>query len=1331
MLVNRSVKVIASSLDDSELAGKTHYQDFINTPNLVLLGEPGSGKSYTFTDFAEQENAELYQARTFPNDADEDIKDSCIYIDGLDESRSTSDNSNSIEKIVARIKKFPPLKVRISCRAQDWLGETDLQHFERRFKKSGGYAVIQLCELSTDEQKDMLSSLGEKSPTDFIDSAHEHSVDSFLSSPQTLKMLHEVVTQNRSWPTTKSDLFDQATTLLLTEHNRTRSHIYSHESSIEVLRDAAGALYAVFLISGIHGFSLNRAVADEYYPSYLDVTLLEENLAQEVLKTKAFNKVTSERVSSTHRTIAEYLAAKWIAFRINSGLPLNRVLSLIGFESKASIELRGLYAWLPEFLQNQASSLIRNDPVTMISGGDVSSLSSETLCLLINEISDQSKENPWYLDWHSGAGKFSRQDLVPTFIDVLSDDKNSIQVHSFILESIANGPQLNSKDLGDLLFEIIFNQNAVYTLRSSAAKAVINIFPQRVTELRERVRVEFLEPGKDCRLTASIIGKTYSICEGPRDVAVLFQNYRYGLGTERNMVHEIYEIISGIEPRYSEAILNAIIYLEEDKEKDKRGVHREYEASEIMDNFLSSYLESDAVSVSFLWDISEFINTHLHDYGYNNYEKSKTKFRNHYQLLERLVIEALDRFDHQEDRNLTYIVLRSFISFWDSDDILKTIKYILINRELELHLRAETLSTAFLCFWRTENPDIDGLLELKKIAKGKPVLMEIFEKFKSCPVDEQEQRFKLAEHKRKLKLERSRIRIKNEFDENIEEIKSGESSGWLSYLANVYYCRFSDTSKSVFRSSRLDDELGERRGSIARQALIDFSRSQKAYLSFEEHVKNTKSSWGFKLGYAVLAGIDLDYETHRNISLWPDSMIEMAIKLSFDFPIVEINEVGTRTQRKPLSWLQNIYSERKEASINSLLDLARINISTNRGEDQIDILATNEAFHAIRYSALRAILEENSEIHVEEQSLIIKILLQSSENDDFLKQLVTFENIDKNLRSFIRFFLTESNNIDSECCWVIIDLINNNFYSRERIKLQELTTDKIVVLISVLAESQTFSDDFDVRSNDKDSDASHFIIQCLNELSNRTSKEDINQLKKLIAASTSESYQSRVRHSIHKQDLLRREHSYIKPGFKQTLNTLKGGEPANHQDFISLTIDHLETLERNFRTDNTNGFKSFWNEEQHRVTSPKPEDAARDVLISNLRACVQSLAIQVEPEGLMANDKRADIILSSNRIKIPVEIKRDYHKDVWSACENQLESLYSIHPQADGYGIFLVIWYGNERRAENKIPLPPKVISNKRPESATEMQAMLESMIDVDKQHRIRVKVFDASPLKK
>jgi hypothetical protein len=54
----------------------------------------------------------------------------------------------------------------------------------------------------------------------------------------------------------------------------------------------------------------------------------------------------------------------------------------------------------------------------------------------------------------------------------------------------------------------------------------------------------------------------------------------------------------------------------------------------------------------------------------------------------------------------------------------------------------------------------------------------------------------------------------------------------------------------------------------------------------------------------------------------------------------------------------------------------------------------------------------------------------------------------------------------------------------------------------------------------------------------------------------------------------------------------------------------------------------------------------------------------------MAGDKRADISVSLPAQKVPLELKRDYHRDVWSAAETQLDRFYTRDPDASGFDVY-------------------------------------------------------------
>ena len=184
------------------------------------------------------------------------------------------------------------------------------------------------------------------------------------------------------------------------------------------------------------------------------------------------------------------------------------------------------------------------------------------------------------------------------------------------------------------------------------------------------------------------------------------------------------------------------------------------------------------------------------------------------------------------------------------------------------------------------------------------------------------------------------------------------------------------------------------------------------------------------------------------------------------------------------------------------------------------------------------------------------------------------------------------------------------------------------------------------------------------------------------------------------------------------------GTPASVADLHALVVAHLMDLGPYIAATNTDIYKRFWNEDGHgRTTSPKSEESCRDVLIDLLRSRLNPQNVFVEPEGHMATDKRADLVAMLPKMKVVVELKRDYHAELWSAIHNQLDRFYTRDPEAQGFGIYGVFWYGAKRG--RSFPSPPAPLM--MPQSAAEMERQLQSLIPAEKRTKLRAVVIDVS----
>ena len=180
--------------------------------------------------------------------------------------------------------------------------------------------------------------------------------------------------------------------------------------------------------------------------------------------------------------------------------------------------------------------------------------------------------------------------------------------------------------------------------------------------------------------------------------------------------------------------------------------------------------------------------------------------------------------------------------------------------------------------------------------------------------------------------------------------------------------------------------------------------------------------------------------------------------------------------------------------------------------------------------------------------------------------------------------------------------------------------------------------------------------------------------------------------------------------------------PANPSDLQALLVDHFRELEKEIRGSDANILDQFWTDGRtggHR--NPQIENVCRDRLKPLLHNRLRPLNVQLDKEGYAAGDKRMDlrVSLSTNgrRRTVPIEIKKDSHENVWTAWRDQLDLKYLNDPNSGGYGIYLVLWFGQKATKLDSV----------RPTSADQMKSLLLEKIPAADRTRIAVVVMDLS----
>ena len=321
-------------------------------------------------------------------------------------------------------------------------------------------------------------------------------------------------------------------------------------------------------------------------------------------------------------------------------------------------------------------------------------------------------------------------------------------------------------------------------------------------------------------------------------------------------------------------------------------------------------------------------------------------------------------------------------------------------------------------------------------------------------------------------------------------------------------------------------------------------------------------------------------------------------------------------------------------------------------------------------------------------------------------------------------FVSEAKS-DPAIIWIVRELTGNAKRRREN-NNQELSLIQLETIIKVSATH--FPNAYHPVEGSHGSrnswDYAEFIRILINEVSAISLYDASEVLERLLLLPECESYRDHLSHAKSNQIIRYRESQFYHADWKEAVSTLVNDTPANVMDLYSLLLDHLRDISNRITYENTDSYKQFWNEDSYgRTLVPKPEESCRHIFLELLRTRLNPLKISCEPEGHMVSDKRADIIVSLPGIKIPIEIKRDYHRDVWTALNGQLDKLYTKNPDAAGYGIYLVFWFGSAR--PNALPRLTKIMP--QPKNASAMENMLKEIVPVEKRDRLSAIVIDVS----
>ena len=1322
------------------------FCSFRDSPAIVLLGDPGMGKTTAFRSEVKALDGagEFFTARDFltidlQNRADLDQK--TLFIDGLDEVRAGSgDPRNRLDQIRYRLERLGNPRFRISCRPSSWISKSDRTHLAR-VSPDSELVVLSLDPLTDEESEAILELRGVDEPNRFIFEARSRQLQGLLANPQSLDLLVKTVDANGMWPNGRVDLFDQACRLLARERNQ-EHEIASRRPAIEQLLDAAGYLCAVLLTTGNAGMSINSHDPTAGYVPLQDCTIKPAEVLESALATRIFQAVGEGEFEPVHRHIAEFLGGCYFARLVDEGHPVKRVLALItGIDGGVISSLRGLSAWIATLCRPARAKLIELDPAGVGQYGDIADYSPSEKRELLEFLRRDFAS--LYSIW-SGRGAFlplASSDMQAHIAALLTDEHPDLagaRVAEFVLSLISEKPRLAQLD--ELLLVVAADERWSGYARQMALSAYIRNCPDSASKsqclngLLQRVsRSEISDPGDELRGT--LLECLYPDSVGPEQIwdhlvpgpAVVIGG-PYWRFWQEGLIR-----LSG--PAQVSALLD---HLHDQADLLlRRAESRGFWTMQICLLNRGLQLCGDEIEPA---QLHRWLSTgHRSRQPRSVDEEELAQIRDWIEARPQLQLDAsleclrtLDAgdFSHDDFHVFRECMFGALIPEGFAAWALSNIEKIADSSPQS----ARRLISALIDY-RTEFQGESGAWkdELLAAVSGHPDLLEFAEKLVNLRMNQQSHR-SIRSQENPATLNPEMGNWLDALREHIEELRGNCAPPALLHdLGRAAFGLLWGQSRKGTAAQRLS------RCFNGDSELLDAALIALRGAPFRSDVPTVADTLGLiarsrhsMLNYAVLAGLDeLARCDQAKLAELSDDQIRNAVAISFCTPIGGVGD---------LQWFDDWINSRTDLVADVMADHAVAQFhAKSEYVESIHRLAYDRRYQELARRITLQLLESfpircnlrqlrvldhlliSALTHCDQQALASliakKVAYKSMLPAPLAHWLAAGVVIDPG--SYAQQLASHVSGKHPHIKQLVRFLEPRRAYPRLR---RRISPDATRVLIGLIGS------EFGPRWEDgwvgPEANASDLLRDMFADLSSNSTEDAARVLGELVAQPALSAWRAQLEYARAEQLVLRRDSLHRFPTAKDADASLTNGPPANPADLAALVDDHICDLASRIHTGDTNDWHQYWNEPRGEDPTPKHEEQCRDSLLSDLRTLLPSRA-HAEPEGRYTNGNRSDIKVLFGPYHVPVEVKKQSHPGLWTAIRDQLRSKYTSDPVTGGYGIYLVLWFG----PEISIPAGPE---EAKPASANDLRRQLVDTLTDEELRKISVRVVDVSrPIKK
>lgn len=1283
------------------------------TRPMLILGEAGMGKSNLLGWLAEYPGYAACTARQLINRYDPTalLGDSkVLVIDALDEVPAHRDG-DAAGLVLTRLGQLGYPQFILSCRVADWRSATGKEAIYEQ------YAVdpieMHLDPFTKEDALDFLSAtLGVGDASVVVSHFNERGLSGMLGNPQTLELIAKVA-KGGSLPKTRAELFEQAVRILRVEHKDSKA---ARQVAKEDALLAAGAAFASIILSG--GEALVRkaeANSDEGEVLLSEIKRLPDAGSLDlVLDSRLFRAAGSDRFTYSHRRIGEYVGARWLSKQAGTDRKRKRLLSIFHSHEIVPSSLRGLHAWLVQDAK-LAPAIIAADPQGIIEYGDTESLVPEQLALLLHALRALAVANPDFLPWDRRPLRgIDCIELEAEVREIVCSRDTPWALRTLVMESLTesvNGPRLDPN-----LWQILLNR--CFSLAERRAASKVLMYRSQDWETAVRILAWYgdydsvalgtsivTEVGDDHFSVDSIVGLL--VAKATQDNSTLGALYAAATAvSDARLVGMIDKIAE------TATIL---------------GSKHERPGNDALTDFAYALLarlvhHSGYTPVCF-WN---WLRPFAADVGYDREDRRQLDLALRGNVSLRQGIQKLALLESGEDDKFSiwhraYLMSQSakglVVQEGDAIALLNALDPLargdnrwrqvvtLVHHDGEIGAGVRRAAEPFC----SNRADVTAWLHRQAHPRA--------------PQWQVKQR--LQERKRRARTAMRYAEQRKHFSTHVEQLKQGDFR-YLIGPAGAYLNFFTDFSEIKSPRERVTAWLGEDLATLAIAGFEAFLQGTSGPTSKEIAMSNVeRKRWpggriivsalvernvcrkGFKdvSDDRVLAGLfelrSSGIESHAGIAGVEDALEdEVAKRGLWDMAMRVFHEPQLEGRLTHVDGLYKLMrdDERSALGVELAADwLKRFPSLPLR----IEMELVDRLISAGQLDALRSIRAQRTGLEEVERR----------RSWDAIALLVDFDESAQRLKAIA----------EPELLWHIRDLSSGSHGRRFDFSL---STAQLAWIASTfrpiwapVAHPQGGSS-----GNTNPWDATDYLLHIMRRLGNEVSSEAIQTIA-LLACATPDAYTDYIKGIASEQARLRVEQSFQPASVESIAAMAYDGVPVTAEDLRAVMLEELDVVQAKIVSDDAESWRGFYDDDG----LPYEEERCRDHLLGLLRQGCQGIAL--DPEVHVGGDKEVDITCTVGALRMPIEIKGQWHSELWKGADNQLDALYASDWRAHRRGIYLVLWFGNAVNEHKALTSPGRGV--RRPQTADELREMLTARSRTASLGNITVVVLDLTRTKR